>query len=136
MIQVGGIVLQAHPATLSKATEELCGLDFETSTVPMWVFDQETLAFLAVNDAAVRIYGYARSQFLRMSILDIRPPEEVIAVVRDALHPHESHGTAERWRHRDQRGEVFEVEIQCHDLMYEAQPARLVISRKLKTDRE
>ena len=40
---------------------------------PMWVFDAETLAFLAVNDAAVRHYGYSREEFLGMTIRDIRP---------------------------------------------------------------
>ena len=31
---------------------------FDSNPHPMWVFDSETLAFLAVNDAAVRLYGY------------------------------------------------------------------------------
>lgn len=123
-------MLRADQATLSKIAAELCGLDFETSPLPMWVFHQQTLAFLAVNKAAVKVYGYTRNQFLRMSILDIRPSEEVIAVVRDALHTHESHGAPEHWRHRNEKGDVFEVEIHCHDLVYEGQPARLVTSRK------
>jgi PAS domain S-box-containing protein len=43
----------------------------------MWVFDAETLAFLAVNEAAIRHYGYSRGEFLGMTIRHIRPPEEV-----------------------------------------------------------
>ena len=39
----------------------------------MWVFDLETLAFLAVNDAAVRLYGYSREEFLAMTLEDVRP---------------------------------------------------------------
>ena len=39
---------------------------FETSPLPMWVVDDETLGFLAVNDAAVRLYGYSREEFLAM----------------------------------------------------------------------
>ena len=38
---------------------------FEASPMPMWVYDAETLAFLAVNDAAIRHYGYTRDEFLR-----------------------------------------------------------------------
>ena len=41
---------------------------FEASPLPMWVYDAETLAFLAVNDAAVRHYGYSREEFLAMTI--------------------------------------------------------------------
>ena len=34
---------------------------FEASPLPMWVYDAETLDFLAVNDAAVRNYGWSRN---------------------------------------------------------------------------
>ena len=54
---------------------------FEASPMPMWVYDAETLAFLAVNDAAVRHYGYSRDEFLAMTIKDIRPPEDVPAML-------------------------------------------------------
>ena len=46
---------------------------FEASPTPMWVYDAESLAFLAVNDAAIRHYGYSRDEFLAMTIKDIRP---------------------------------------------------------------
>ena len=49
---------------------------FQRNPLPMWIYDSETLGFLEVNDAAVHTYGYSRSEFLRMSILDIRPTED------------------------------------------------------------
>ena len=55
---------------------------FEASPLPMWVYDAETLAFLAVNDAAIRHYGYRRDEFLAMTIRDIRPPEDVAGAAR------------------------------------------------------
>src|SRR5437868_8456477 len=48
---------------------------FESSPLPTWVLDVETLHFLAVNDAAVRLYGYSRAEFLAMSARDLRPRE-------------------------------------------------------------
>src|SRR3954447_14999506 len=54
---------------------------FERNPQPMWVLDRETLAFLAVNDAAVGHYGYTRDEFLALSARDIRPPEEVARFV-------------------------------------------------------
>ncbi len=39
----------------------------------MWIFDRETLAFLEVNYAATRAYGFSRAEFLAMTLLDIRP---------------------------------------------------------------
>ena len=56
---------------------------FEASPTPMWVYDAETLAFLAVNDAAVRHYGYSREEFLAMTIKDIRPPEDIPRMLVD-----------------------------------------------------
>ena len=125
-------MLQAEQTTLSKTTLKLCDLEFDTCPIPMWVFHQHTLAFLAVNEAAIRVYGYPRPEFLKMSILDIRPAEDVVKVLRDALPSHESYGAREHWRHRNEKGEVFEVELTCYGLIYEEQPARLVASRMVE----
>jgi PAS domain-containing protein len=65
-----------------RAGEEHYRLLFEASPRPMWVYDAETLAFLAVNEAAERQYGYARAEFLAMTLRDIRPPEDVPALER------------------------------------------------------
>ena len=50
---------------------------FRSNPLPMWVYDIATLAFLEVNDAAVRHYGYSRDEFLAMRLSDMRPAEEV-----------------------------------------------------------
>src|SRR2546422_4330820 len=39
---------------------------FERHPNPLWVYDLETAAFLAVNEAAVQHYGYSRQEFLGM----------------------------------------------------------------------
>ena len=54
---------------------------FEKSPNPTWIFDSETLRFLDVNQAAIDLYGWSREEFLKMSILDIRPPEDIEAVI-------------------------------------------------------
>ncbi len=50
---------------------------FESNPNPMWVYHKHTWAFVAVNDAAVKKYGYTRQEFMNMSIRDIRTAEEV-----------------------------------------------------------
>ncbi len=52
-------------------------LIFDPNPVPMWVYDHETLAFLAVNDAAVEKYEYSREEFLSMTVEDVLPPEDL-----------------------------------------------------------
>lgn len=49
---------------------------FNLSPLPQWVYDQQTLAFLDVNEAALKFYGYTRPQFLKMKIEDVRPLED------------------------------------------------------------
>jgi EAL domain-containing protein (putative c-di-GMP-specific phosphodiesterase class I)/GGDEF domain-containing protein len=46
---------------------------FSESVQPAWVYDVETLAFMAVNDAAVRRYGYSRERFLSLTVSDLSP---------------------------------------------------------------
>jgi hypothetical protein len=53
---------RAKPAILISNLEIL---PFETEETPMWVYDVKSLAFLAVNEAAVRRYGYSRDEFRR-----------------------------------------------------------------------
>src|SRR5690349_7907636 len=50
--------------------------DFENSSSPMRIFDRETLEYLAVNEAAVKFYGYSREEFLALTVRDTRHPEE------------------------------------------------------------
>ncbi|HEV8238244.1 MAG TPA: PAS domain S-box protein [Thermoanaerobaculia bacterium] len=91
---------------------------FEFSPLPKWLYDVKTLRFLEVNQAAVRHYGYSREEFLRMSVTDIRPPEDVEAVIRDI---EDARRTVEPgpvsfgvWRHRKKDGTLIDVEITGH----------------------
>ena len=71
---------------------------FERAPLPMWMFDAETLAFLAVNDAAIAHYGWSREEFLGMSIRDIRPQHDVLQVERFAAdHEDGATTTTSRW---------------------------------------
>ncbi|MFN2547917.1 MAG: EAL domain-containing protein [Myxococcales bacterium] len=110
-----------------RASEERHRLLFDASPQPMWVYDRETLRFLAVNQSALEHYGYSREQFLAMTIEEIRPQEDVPRL-HDRLD--ELAGTTEPtiWRHRKASNEVIDVEITSHELTFEARQARLVIA--------
>lgn len=101
---------------------------FECNPHPMWVFDLETLAFLAVNDAAVVHYGYSRGEFLRMTAREIRPESDVEDLLKrlEATRGHKSN-RATGLRHRRKNGEIIEVEVASHPLIFGGRPARLVL---------
>lgn len=101
---------------------------FEANPHPMWVFDRETLAFLAVNDAAILHYGYARDEFLRMTIKDIRPAEDHRRLLANLAGVGEGLDDAGTWRHLTKDGRLIEVEITSHTLEFDGRPAELVLA--------
>ena len=41
---------------------------FDHNPQPMWIYAQSSLAFLAVNDAALKHYGYSHAEFMAMTL--------------------------------------------------------------------
>jgi PAS domain S-box-containing protein len=109
-------------------SEERYRLLFESNPLPMWVYDLETLAFLAVNEAAILHYGYSRAEFLAMTIKDIRPPEDIPALLEIVASAAEGLGTSGVWRHCRKNGEVIAVEIYTYVLTFASKRAKLVLA--------
>ncbi|MBI5583369.1 MAG: PAS domain S-box protein [Deltaproteobacteria bacterium] len=102
---------------------------FEANPHPMWVYDLETLAFLAVNDAAVSHYGFSREEFLALTIADIRPPVDVPHLLENVDRVKEKRfDEADVWKHRTKDGSIIEVEITSHYMDYRGRSARLVLA--------
>ena len=101
---------------------------FESNPQAMWVYDLTTLRFLAVNDAAVRHYGYSRAEFLEMTIKDIRPPED-IQLLENYLVTIDSDEVANagEWRHRKKDGTFINVDITSSRLTFAGRPAEFVL---------
>ncbi len=109
---------------------------FERNPQPMWVYDRETLAFLAVNDAAVRHYGFTRAEFLSMTIRDIRLPEEAERVERavaTAKSGPMSHGV---WQHRRKDGTLIYAEISGDEIDFLGRPARITLAQDITARRQ
>lgn len=103
-------------------------LFFECNPLPMWVYDLETYQFLAVNHAAVDKYGWNESEFLSMTIRDIRPPEDVERLLKDLQQGRPPLQHSGFWRHRRRNGSVMEVEIHSHTLDFNGRQAALVVA--------
>ena len=98
---------------------------FDANPQPMWIFDVETLEFLAVNDAAVRHYGYTREEFLAMTIMDLRPAEEPsgLPIGHQSTRPE-----AAFTRHQRKDGGLIDMELVSHELELDGRRARLVLA--------
>jgi PAS domain S-box-containing protein len=77
----------------------------------MWVFDLETSAFLALNEAAVRHYGYSREDFLKMTIADIHPSEDATRLAAEKLHKINGLRHLGEWRHRTAADDTISVDV-------------------------
>jgi len=102
-------------------------LIFEKNPLPMWVFDLQTLRFLDVNEAAVRAYGYSRSEFLDMTIEDIRPKEDGPGLRAMVANLKPTDRMVGIWRHRTKDGAIVEVEVLSSEVTVMGRRARLVL---------
>ncbi|MGV3503444.1 MAG: PAS domain S-box protein [Adhaeribacter sp.] len=105
---------------------------FNFSPTPMWVYDAQTLAFLDVNQAAIRHYGYSKEEFASMTLRDIRPKSEIPKMEQVAFSLKGAtdtfHGT---FQHLTKAGELIEVDIQSSSLLIEGRKARLIIANDI-----
>ena len=124
-------VLETSEA-LRKGEEQYRAL-FEGNPHPMWVYDLDTLSFLAVNDAAIRRYGYTRDEFLAMTIADIRPREDVPHLLERVAELRAGDGSSglsseEGWRHRKKDGSIIDVEITSHSTVFAGRRAEILLA--------
>jgi two-component system, cell cycle sensor histidine kinase and response regulator CckA len=114
-----------------RESEERYRLLFESSPQPMWVYDLETLAFLAVNESAIHHYGYSREDFLAMTIKDIRPAKDIPALYDSVSKGSEGVDAAGTWRHLKKNGTIIEVEITSHLLVFADRRAELILAHDI-----
>ncbi len=103
----------------AQATENL-GPFFELAPYPIWVFDLETLALVAVNQAAIDHYGYSREEMLTMKVTDLMAPFEVTRLLAtlDAVRHHEPlsrMGTF--WRHCKKDKTTVDTDTVPHEII-------------------
>ncbi len=105
---------------------------FDANPQPMWVFDVDSLVFLAVNDAAVRHYGYSREEFLSLTVVDLRPEDDAALAGPGFERNHREEAAFTRHQRKD--GTVVDMEIISHPLELDGRRARLVLATDI-TDR-
>jgi len=114
-----------------RESEEKYRLLFESNPHPMWVFDIESLAFMAVNEAAIEHYGYSREEFLSMTVKEIRPLEEVPILAESLANLPGRFVQAGVWRHRKKDGTIIDVEITGQRIAFSGRSAQLVIAKNV-----
>lgn len=127
------ITEQARAQKAQEESEQRYRMLFDIHPQPMWVVDSKTLAFLAVNEAAIRHYGYSREEFLSMTADQIRPAEDVAELLK-AFQDQSRSYMRRVMRHRRKNGELMDVEVVSFNLEFDGRPARLGVVNDI-TDR-
>ncbi len=87
---------------------------FESNPLPMWIADQATGGFIAVNDTALTAYGYTRAEFLALkgaALLEASPASA------------ESGGTV---THRRKNGSALQLMLASRPIEFDGRNADLV----------
>ncbi len=127
--QVARAIERARADEQLRRSETRYRLLFESNPEAMFVYDPGTLRFLAVNDAAVARYGWAREEFLRMTLRDIRPSSEVPKPETAAAAEERGAATVSDTKHRKKDGTLIDVEVLSDWIEFEGRRARLVLAK-------
>jgi diguanylate cyclase (GGDEF)-like protein/PAS domain S-box-containing protein len=121
------VAAQGRAEEVLRQSEQRYRYMFEANPQPMWIRDERTMEILAVNEAALRSYGYTRDEFLQLKSTDMIAPEDSDRFLQ-ALRTRDPKGDfTNYWRHRRKDGSVMDVETVSHPFDLDARPARLTL---------
>lgn len=123
------IVEQERTEAALRRSEQQYRQLFQSSPLPMWIYDPETLEILEVNERAVVHYGYSREEFLVTTLLDLRLQEDVPALEEDRRAPPSPEGITlrGRFRHRKKDETLIDAEVSTQEILFRGRPARLAL---------
>ncbi|HAT14249.1 MAG TPA: histidine kinase, partial [Microcoleaceae bacterium UBA11344] len=117
-----------------RASEERYRLLFKNNPHPMWVYDLDTLQFIAVNQAAIEHYGYTRDEFLNMTVVEIRAPKNFPRFLKNISLLDAEIDLTSVCQHQKKNGTIIDVEITSYELVFDNRKAELVLAQDV-TDR-
>ncbi|MBL7933045.1 MAG: PAS domain S-box protein [Bacteroidia bacterium] len=109
---------------------------FNNSPLPTWLFDPISLKFLLVNDAACENYGFSREEFLNMTLLDIRPAEEIPAMEKalSDSQKSETFSLPKVFKHKTKDGTIINVKLKICSIDFEGKRVKLVSVTDISTE--
>lgn len=100
---------------------------FHNNPQPMWIYDVETLAFLEVNEAAIKHFGFTQEEFLSMTLKDIRPANELGKLNKYIKLTDRQFNQVGEWILKKKNGELISVEIMAYSIIFNQRNARHVL---------
>jgi diguanylate cyclase (GGDEF)-like protein/PAS domain S-box-containing protein len=108
---------------------------FDNNPHPMWIFDEDSLEFLKVNEAATVHYGYSIEDFGRITLAELRPPDEVEKFKKELREIGNISLHNGPWTHIKCDGTQIKVEVASHSIKFDGHRARVSLVQDI-TERE
>jgi diguanylate cyclase (GGDEF)-like protein/PAS domain S-box-containing protein len=101
---------------------------FECNPQPMFLLDVQTFRYLAVNDAALALYGYSREEFLALRQTDLRADDQADQLLDDRVEVRLGSKTHfGDTRHRTKGGLSLDVELDIAHVVFASRDAVVVV---------
>ncbi|HVS01218.1 MAG TPA: ATP-binding protein [Thermoanaerobaculia bacterium] len=123
-------------AARARASEERYRLLFEANPQPLLVFDSETFEVLAANAAAHAHFACSPGELVGRSIVELRPPEDVPALLAYLQAPPEERPRGKVWRHLRHDGRVLAVEVHSHTIRFAGRQATVAVLHDVTARRQ
>lgn len=128
MLAAGDRAIRSVERTRGPGPDSQYRLLFQSNPNPMWIFDEATLRFLEVNEAAVKLYGWSREEFLRMTVKEVRPLGERPKLAKKlALQRGSRLAFVGEWRHWKKDHTPLDVEVTISCVQFQGHDARLTM---------
>jgi two-component system, sporulation sensor kinase E len=98
---------------------------FDSSPMALLMVDKDNLSIIAANDEASRLYGYTNQELLKMSIKDLRHPDDRNQVWDNYQLFLETSSDRGINRHVKKNGAEMNVQVIAHDILFEGKQVRL-----------
>lgn len=106
---------------------------FDNNPAVIIIWDIESFAINEVNELAVDLYGYTREEFLKMTVIDLRPKEDK-AKIRNfskKMMTNDEYKVRRTWRHLKKNGDVMYMDITSHRIDYNGRKAILSLAKDI-----
>ncbi len=104
---------------------------FDCNPQPSWVYEEKTLRFLAVNQAAVEFFGYPANELVDAAVADLAVPEQKADFRKAMTETGEELDPVRPWRLRKKSGITIEVELSSRSVVFHGTRAFLVACRDI-----
>ncbi len=109
---------------------------FDENPQPMWIYERDSLAFLAVNDATIQLFGYSREEFMAMTMRDLLIPAEVPDFLDSIGNVQSPLLKPDVWQQRRKKGDLIDVEIASNEHLFNGRKARFVVATDVTTRKQ